>query len=113
MAKQHAKSNDKPSHAPLQHTERSARKAEMKEEIQTWEDEGGAELTGPQLKDPTDGYDERAGAQKTERESARSVGEPARNIDGNRIGENGDEPRGRSGGSRAGAKNKAGSRGDR
>ncbi len=52
MAKQHAKSSDKPSHAPLQHTERSARKAEMKEEIQTWEDEGGAELNGPQSDGP-------------------------------------------------------------
>lgn len=105
MAKQKAKITDKPSHVPLHHTERSARKAEGREEIQTWEDEGGAEPDGPQVKEPSDVSDEPASAVK---------GSP--DESGDKYAADGEIERPRRSGSgrmRDGAKRAAGSRNDR
>ncbi len=104
MAKQKAKITDKPSHVPLRHTERSTRKAEGREEIQTWEDEGGAEPDGPQIKEPSDGRHEPASA---------SSGSPDESGDAYAADGEIERPRGRSGGMRDGAKRAAGSRNDR
>jgi hypothetical protein len=100
MAKQKAKTNEKPSHVPLQHTERSARKAASREEIQTWEDEGGAEPDGAQQRDPSETGEEHA------MEDRRSEGGDGEYAADGEI----ERPRGRSGGLRDGAKRAAGSR---
>jgi hypothetical protein len=108
MAKQKAKINDKPSHVPLHHTERSARKAEGREEIQTWEDEGGAEPDGPQVKEPSEGIEEPASAS-----DGSSNASPDESGDEYAADGEIERPRNRgSGGTRDGAKRAAGSRND-
>jgi len=103
MPKQKAKINDKPSHVPLHHTERSASKAASREEIQTWEDEGGAERDGAQQKEPSESV-----ADLTKANGKSDGGEGEYAADG-AI----ERPRGRSGVVRDGKKRAAEPRADR